>query len=203
MAENKISSVCVFCGSSLGSSEAYKQAALNLANCLAKNNCDLVYGGGNVGLMGVLAQEMDRLDRKILGIIPESIKKFEAVEASGVWGEERVVQSMHERKKMMAENSDAFIALPGGFGTFEELFEIVTWQQLGFHTKPIGVLNVNGYYDHLQKMVQHSVSEGFISEKKHGIIIFESDPERLLQRMKEYTVDVGSTKAALMSSSQT
>jgi uncharacterized protein (TIGR00730 family) len=153
-------SLCIYCGSSPGATPVYAQTARGLAQAMVDHNIALVYGGGNVGLMGVIADEMLRLGGQATGVIPEALLQKEL----GHRGLTRlhIVKDMHERKAMMADLSDGFIAMPGGIGTLEELFEVFTWAQLGFHEKPIGLLNVAGFYDGLLQFIQHMVSQRFL-----------------------------------------
>jgi uncharacterized protein (TIGR00730 family) len=176
-----LKSVCVFCGSRRGGRPEYREAAEGLGAVLAERGLRLVYGGGSTGLMGVVANTVLAAGGQVLGIIPEALATKE-VAHFGV-SELRVVASMHERKAAMADESDAFIALPGGFGTFEELFEVVTWAQLGFHAKPIGVMNVDGFFDGLLALVDHAITEGFILAGQRGLLIEAPTPAALLDRL--------------------
>ncbi len=176
--------ITVFCGSSSGFRVEYTEAAVNLAHCLAERNIRLIYGGGNVGLMGIIADEVMRLGGEVIGIIPHSLNKKE-VGHRGIT-ELRVVGSMHERKALMAELTDGFIAMPGGIGTFEEFFEILTWAQLGFHGKPCGILNVAGYYDALLALCDNAVSEGFLRDVHRQLILDETDSILLLDKMLNF-----------------
>ena len=176
--------ITVFCGSSNGFRIEYAEAAVNLARCLAERNIRLIYGGGNVGLMGIIADEVMRLGGEVIGIIPHSLDKKE-VGHRGIT-ELRVVGSMHERKALMAELTDGFIAMPGGIGTFEEFFEILTWAQLGFHEKPCGILNVAGYYDGLLALCDNAVGEGFLRDVHRQLILDESDSILLLDKMLNF-----------------
>ncbi len=174
-------SVTVFCGSSSGFQPEYAEAARDLACELVKRNIRLVYGGGNVGLMGIIADEVMRQGGEVIGIIPESLDKKE-VGHRGIT-ELKVVSSMHERKALMAELADGFIAMPGGIGTFEEFFEILTWAQLGFHDKPCGILNVKNYYDDLLKLCNNAVNQGFLRAEHRELIIEDSTPFSLIEQM--------------------
>ncbi len=176
--------VTVFCGSSNGFRVEYAEAAKDLARCLVERNIRLIYGGGNIGLMGIIADEVMRLGGAVVGIIPESLDKKE-VGHRGIT-ELRVVASMHERKALMAELTDGFIAMPGGIGTFEEFFEILTWAQLGFHRKPCGILNVAGYYDGLLALCDNAVGEGFLRDVHRRLILEESEPILLLEKMDNF-----------------
>lgn len=177
-------SICVYCGSSFGKNPQYKEAAKLLGKTLSQRNLALVYGGASVGLMGETADSVLENGGQAIGVIPQAIEKKE-ISHKGLT-ELHVVGSMHERKAKMAELSDGFIALPGGLGTFEELFEILTWAQLGFHAKPCGVLNINGYFDKLIEFVDHAVNEAFIKEIHRDLLIVESDPNKLLDAFSVY-----------------
>jgi uncharacterized protein (TIGR00730 family) len=176
--------ICVFCGSSSGESPIYLEAATRLATLLAREGLGLVYGGSKVGLMGRLADVMLEQGGEVVGVIPQALVNREV--GHGGLTELRVVGSMHERKAVMVERSDAFIALPGGLGTLEELFEVVTWGQLGLHRKPSGLLDVNGYYRPLIRFLDHAVTEGFLSATHRRMILVEDDPEVLLGRLTAY-----------------
>jgi uncharacterized protein (TIGR00730 family) len=173
--------VCVFCGSSIGNQRAYGEAAEALGAVLAERGIGLVYGGGNVGLMGVIADAVMANGGQVIGVIPQSLADRE-IAHSGIT-ELRVVDSMHTRKAMLAELADAFIAMPGGVGTFEEFFEVVTWTQLGLHRKPCGLLNVNGFYAPLVVFIDQAVTEGFIKPVHRAAIVVDSDPVRLLDTL--------------------
>ncbi len=174
--------ITVFCGSNSGFRTDYAEAARTLARLFAQNNIRLIYGGGNVGLMGIIADEVMQLGGEVVGIIPDSLDKKE-VGHRGI-SELRVVGSMHERKAQMAELADGFIAMPGGIGTFEEFFEILTWAQLGFHEKPCAVLNIAGYYDGLLALCDNAVTEGFLRPAHRQLILDDSNPEFLLEKMR-------------------
>jgi uncharacterized protein (TIGR00730 family) len=176
--------VCVFCGSSPGRDPRYVAAAREMALALVARGEGLVFGGGSVGLMGVLADALLAAGGEALGVIPHGLVAREIAHRSLT--EMRVVPSMHARKALMAELSDAFVALPGGFGTFEELLEMVTWAQLGIHRKPIGLLNVAGYYDSLIALVDHAVREGFVPPGNRGLILVDGEPGPLLERLSAY-----------------
>ncbi|MBB3211261.1 hypothetical protein FHW67_000496 [Herbaspirillum sp. Sphag1AN] len=177
-------SICVYCGSSSGASEIYAEGARALAQQLVKDNIALVYGGGNVGLMGVIASEVIRLGGEATGVIPKALLDKEL----GHHGLTRlhIVKDMHERKALMAELSDGFIAMPGGIGTLEELFEVLTWAQLGFHYKPIALLNVAGFYDNLIAFIEHLVSQRFLTAEQALLMMHENDPAALLSRFKSF-----------------
>jgi uncharacterized protein (TIGR00730 family) len=152
--------ICVFCGSSNGNSEKYLKLAEQVGQVIAKKNLGLVYGGGNVGLMGAVAHAASQKGSEVIGVIPKSLMTREMADFEV--GQLHVVENMHERKRMMYDFSDAFLILPGGMGTLDEMFEITTWAQLGLHQKPIYILNEFGFYDHLIQFIQHSNQEGFI-----------------------------------------
>jgi uncharacterized protein (TIGR00730 family) len=174
--------ITVFCGSNSGFRTEYAEAARALARLFVSRNIRLVYGGGNVGLMGIIADEVMRAGGEVIGIIPESLDKKE-VGHRGIT-ELRVVGSMHERKAQMAELADGFIAMPGGIGTFEEFFEILTWAQLGFHEKPCAILNIAGYYNGLLALCDNAVREGFLRPAHRQLILEDSNPEFLLEKMR-------------------
>jgi len=182
--------VCVFCGSSTGVRREYRESAEAIAIHLAKRRVDVVFGGGCVGLMGVVADTTLAHGGHVIGVIPSAMVARE-IAHRGV-PDLRIVSSMHERKALMASLSDAFIALPGGFGTFEEFCEAVTWTQLGLHRKPCGLLNVAGYYDPLVALFDRAVSDGFIRAENRGIVVTESDPEALIHRLNERPATAGS-----------
>jgi len=176
--------ICVFCGSSSGSDRVYLETAAKVGEFLVANSIELVFGGGRVGLMGRIADTVMAKGGRAIGVIPAALDKKEIAHRGLT--ELHIVDSMHERKAMMAELSDGFIALPGGFGTFEEFCEIVTWAQLGIHQKPCALLNVNGFYDHMITMFDHSTRQGFIRDEHRGIVLVESDIESLFDLMKNY-----------------
>jgi hypothetical protein len=173
--------ICVFCGSKVGAAAAYREAAAALATEMARRQVGAVYGGGSVGLMGVLADCLLQAGGEIIGVIPEALATKELLHPNVC--DMRRVADMHQRKALMAELADAFVALPGGYGTFEELFEIVTWAQLGFHRKNIGLLNVAGYFDPLVELIEHAIREEFIIPAHRELIVVESEPIRLLDRL--------------------
>ena len=180
--------ICVFCGSSPGARRGYAEAAKSLARYLAANKITVVYGGGNVGLMGTLADATLEAGGEIMGVIPEALRNRELSHTR--LPDLRVVGSMHERKAMMAELSDAFIAMPGGFGTFEEFCEVVTWTQLGLHRKPCGLLNVEGYYEPLLALFDHAEAEQFVKPAHRQMVISESSPQLLVERLLAYELPV-------------
>lgn len=180
----ELKSICVFCGSNFGSRPEYAAAAESLGKLLIQHSISLVYGGAKAGLMGKIADAVLNAGGKVIGIIPQALVLKE-IAHEGVT-ELRVVDSMHERKALMADLADGFIALPGGFGTLDEFCEILTWAQLGIHHKPCGVLNVNGYFDNFLKLLDHAVSELFLRPLHRAMVISENDPETLLGRMIQY-----------------
>jgi uncharacterized protein (TIGR00730 family) len=176
--------VCVYAGSNPGSHPDYADAARALAATLAERGIGLVYGGGKVGLMGVLADTMLDARGEAIGVMPQALIDRE-IGHRGLT-ELRVVDSMHARKALMAELSDAFVAVPGGIGTLEELIEVYTWSQLGIHRKPCGVLNVRGYYDHLAAFLDHAVTQGFLRPQHRAVLSAASEPADLLDRLAAY-----------------
>jgi len=176
-------SIAVYCGASLGADPVYAAAARGLARALVDHNIGLVYGGGRVGLMGVIADEVLRLGGEATGVIPKQLVEREVGHA----GLTRlfVVKDMHERKAMMSELAEGFIAMPGGMGTLEELFEMITWAQLGIHAKPIGLLNVNGFYDGLSTFVDHLVATGFVRPAHAALMTLDADPDALIGRLRQ------------------
>jgi uncharacterized protein (TIGR00730 family) len=179
-----ISRICVYCGSSSGRLEVYSDAARALAAELVNRNIGLVYGGASIGIMGLIADAVLDLGGQAIGVIPESLVRKEIVHINLT--ELHITKSMHERKSMMADLSDGFIALPGGIGTLEEIFEILTWAQLGFHRKPCGLLNVESYFDSLTAFLDHSVQERFVKQAHRQMLVVEKDPKVLLDRFKSY-----------------
>jgi uncharacterized protein (TIGR00730 family) len=170
--------ICVFCGSQAGTNSLYQQAAIDLGQRLARHGYGLVYGGGHVGLMGIIADAVLTSGGAVIGVIPESMVARELAHTGLT--ELHVVSGMHERKARMATLADAFIALPGGYGTFEELFEVITWAQIGLHRKPIGLLNVAGYFNALRALVEHAITEGFIRAEHRHLLTIADDPATLL-----------------------
>jgi uncharacterized protein (TIGR00730 family) len=190
--------ICVFCGSNGGADPIYLETAAEVGRFLASNNVELVYGGGRIGLMGKVADEVLAAGGRVIGAIPEALAVKE-VAHQGL-SELHIVNSMHERKALMAELADGFIALPGGFGTFEELCEIITWAQLGIHQKPCALLNVAGYYDHLIAQFDLAVRQEFIRDEHRRLVLVDSSIEGLFEQMKNYRppvlekwIDKGST----------
>lgn len=179
-----MNSVCVFCGSSVGNDPAYAEVARRLGRTLAESNTILVYGGGHVGLMGVVADAALEIGGEVIGVMPKSLVDRE-IGHTGLT-KLHVVHSMHERKALMSELSEGFIALPGGNGTLEEFFEVLTWAQLGEHDKPCGILNVAGYYDPLLKVFDRMVARAFLKEEHRNLVLVEEDPSALLDRFESY-----------------
>jgi len=173
----------------MGARPVYADAARSLARALAENGISLVYGGGNVGLMGVIADELMRLGGEVIGVIPRALMDMEV--GHGGLTRLHIVKDMHERKAMMGELADGFIAMPGGIGTLEELFEMLTWAQLGFHGKPIGVLNVNRFYDGLANLLEHIVNERFLKIEDAARLIYEENPDLLIRRLQAGTPGAG------------
>jgi uncharacterized protein (TIGR00730 family) len=178
------SGICVFCGSSPGGRTAYRDAAGEIGRLLAAQDRTLVYGGGNVGMMGTLADAALVAGGRVIGVIPRHLVARE-VAHNGVT-ELRIVESMHQRKQLMADLSDAFVLLPGGLGSLEEFFEIWTWGQLGLHQKPYGILNVEGYFDPLLAFLDHAVAERFVRPGHRALLIVDDDPARLLERLDDH-----------------
>lgn len=183
-----VRSVCVFCGASTGVNPAYREAAVALGQAIAQRGLTLVYGGGAVGLMGIVADAAMDAGGEVIGIIPQALKDAE-VGHSGLTRLE-VVDGMHARKARMAELSDAFVALPGGLGTLEELFEVWTWGQLGYHAKPLGLLDVNGFYSKLGSFLDHVVEEGFVRPQHRAMLRLADSPAELLDAMDSYQAPV-------------
>jgi uncharacterized protein (TIGR00730 family) len=184
-----IQKVCVFCGSSDKIAEPYLDAASEMGRALAKRNLTLVYGAGGTGLMGALADAVLAGGAHVIGITPESFNTPQLIHPN--LAELHVVKTMHERKALMVDISDAFIALPGGFGTLEELFEILCWAQVGLHDKPVGVLDSLGYFGPLHKLIEHAREEGFIYAEHRALLIHDADPDALLDRMAIYQPPAG------------
>ena len=176
--------ICVFCGSQSGTDLRYRQAAIELGGLLAQRGHGLVYGGGHVGLMGIIADSVLQAGGSVTGVIPRPMTERELAHETVT--KLYVVSSMHERKALMASLSDAFIALPGGYGTLEELFEVIAWAQLGIHRKPIGLLNVAGYFDALLSLVDHMIGEGFIKTKHRGLFVTAEQPQALLDALQRH-----------------
>ncbi len=184
VAELTMRRICVYCGSSPGRRPEYAETARSLARALATRKIGLVYGGASIGIMGELANGVLAAGGEVIGVMPQALVDKE-VSHKGLT-ELRVVNSMHERKAMMAELSDGFIALPGGLGTFEELFEVLTWSQLGFHSKPIALLNSARYFDHLLLFMDQAVDEGFVKKPHRDMLLVSEEADRLLDLMADY-----------------
>ncbi len=178
--------ICVFCGSSSGARPSYAEAAISVARCLAAGKIGLVYGGGNIGLMGTLADAALEAGGEVIGVIPRALAAKELSHAR--LSDLHVVGSMHERKARMAGLSDAFLALPGGYGTLEEFCEVLTWAQLGLHRKPCGLLNVEGYFDHLLMLFDHAVAEQFVKPAHRLMVLSDTRAAPLINRLLEYQV---------------
>ena len=181
---NKLEKICVFCGSSEGNDLAIIQAAQKVGQLFAEREITLVYGAAKIGVMGILAKSVLDNGGNVIGVIPNFLKKKEVVHLGLT--ELITTENMHERKLKMQEASDGFIALPGGMGTLEELFEIITWLQLGLHQKPIGLLNIHGFYDDLIKMLETMVRKGFLSMENYNLLLVDCDPASLLKKMEEF-----------------
>jgi uncharacterized protein (TIGR00730 family) len=173
--------VCVYCGSSLGTKERYRDCAVRVGTLLAQRRIALVYGAGNLGLMGAVADAALKHGGEAIGVIPQILVDLELAHQG--LNDLRIVDTMHERKATMAQLADAFIALPGGMGTLEELAEILTWAQLDIHHKPVGLLNEGGYYDHLLTFLDHAVAEGFLRQAHRDLLIVDDDPTSLLEAL--------------------
>jgi uncharacterized protein (TIGR00730 family) len=176
--------ICVFCGSCHGFRPEYGAMAARLGRTLAVRGLGVVYGGGNIGLMGTLADAVLAEHGEVIGVIPQGLVAKELAHQG--LSDLRVVSSMHQRKALMADLSDAFIAIPGGYGTLEEFFEAVTWSQLGLHQKPCGLLNVANYYDPLRALLEHATAEGFIRPTHRSLVLVEEDPDRLIDLLAAY-----------------
>lgn len=184
--------ICVYSGSNIGNRPEYKEAAIKLSDVLVTNDIELVYGGSKVGLMGEIANQMLENGAKATGVMPKGLFPKEIIH-------DRLsslieVNDMHERKKTMANLSDGFIALPGGIGTFEELFETLSWAQLGIHQKPVGVLNAAGFFDPVLSLLQNTVKEGFMNESNLKLLLVSADPKELVDMMENYVPPVLDTK---------
>ena len=176
--------ICVYCGSNPGKSAEFLESARSLARELVQREICLVYGGASVGIMGEIADTVLAGGGEVIGVIPQALVDKEVSHAGLT--ELKIVDSMHERKEIMADISEGFIALPGGLGTIEEIFEVLTWAQLGFHKKPCALLNVKGYYDKLTQFLNHAVAEGFIANPHREMLLVEDEPHRLLEIMAAY-----------------
>ena len=176
--------ICVFCGSKSGTNSNYRTAAEQLGTLMAEQGHRLIYGGGSVGLMGAIADQVLKQGGEVIGVLPKMLATKE-LKHTGVT-QMHLTENMHDRKALMAEQADAFIAMPGGYGTFEELFEILTWAQLGIHRKSIGVLDTNGYYQPLLQMIEHAISAGFIKPEHRQLLVAAADPATLLEQLSEH-----------------
>ncbi len=181
---NKLDKICVFCGSNEGNDTMIIDVSKQLGKKLAKNNITLVYGAAKIGVMGVVAKAALKKKGQVIGVIPEFLKNKEVVHLG--LNELITTQNMHERKLKLHEISDGFIALPGGIGTLEELFEIFTWLQLGLHSKPIGLLNINHFYDDLIGLLENMVRKGFLSMDNYELLLVDDDIDRLIQKMMKF-----------------
>ncbi len=177
--------ICVYCGSSMGFDPEHEKTANAFGNYLAKQNLTLIYGAGNVGLMGTLANAVLDNGGQVVGVIPQFLKDWE-VAHTGI-SELIVTKTMHARKEIMADKADAFVALSGGFGTFDELFEIMTWAQLGLHSKPVGLLNIKGFYDPLLTMIDQLVSAGFLKAENRDLLLVGNSIDELFEKLNAYT----------------
>ncbi|KAK4356370.1 hypothetical protein RND71_025341 [Anisodus tanguticus] len=185
MKQSKFKKICVFCGSSPGKKSSYKEAAVELGKELVSRNIDLVYGGGSIGLMGLVSQAVHNGGQHVLGVIPRTLMPREIT--GETVGEVKAVADMHQRKAEMAKHSDAFIALPGGYGTLEELLEVIAWAQLGIHDNPVGLLNVDGYYNSLLTFIDKAVEEGFICPNARQIFVSAPTAKELMNKLEEYS----------------
>ncbi|KAK1552858.1 hypothetical protein Q3G72_024599 [Acer saccharum] len=182
--KTRFKKICVFCGSKAGCKPSFSEAALQLGKQLVERKIGLVYGGGSVGLMGLISQTVFNGGCHVLGVIPKALMSHEI--SGETIGELKTVADMHQRKSEMAKQADAFIALPGGYGTMEELLEVITWSQLGIHEKPVGLLNVDGYYNSLLALFDKGVEEGFIDDSARNILVMADNAEELINKMEEY-----------------
>jgi len=177
-------SICIYCGSSTGNGNTYRDAAILMGETLAQEGISLVYGGGGIGLMGIVADTVIKNGGKVIGVIPRFLDERELSHSN--LSELILVDTMHERKQIMADNADGFIAMPGGVGTFEEIFEAITWSQLKIHDKPCAFYNVNGFYDSISSSLDRAVTDGFINGGFRDAIYFESEPDTILTRFRTY-----------------
>ncbi|MBD3676126.1 MAG: TIGR00730 family Rossman fold protein [Planctomycetaceae bacterium] len=176
--------ICIYCGSKTGNHPAYREAAEELGREMINRNLELVFGAGSIGMMGVVADSVLEAGGTVIGVIPKFLSGREVMHQQ--MSETHIVESMHERKALMEEMSNGFIALPGGLGTFEELFEILTWSQLGLHRKNVGLLNVRGYFDPLLQQVNHAIAEGFVKEDNRDLFVVSNEPGELLDLMDQH-----------------
>jgi hypothetical protein len=194
MPPSEIRRICVFCGSSSGRGDHYLRVARAAAQALAANRLGLVYGGASVGCMGALADAMLRMGGEVIGVIPRSMQERE-IAHTGLT-KLHIVETMHQRKALMADLADAFIALPGAYGTLDEFFEILTWAQIRIHAKPAGLLNVDGFYDPLLEFLDRAVVEGFLKQDHRGLFLVDVTPERLVERLLSHRPAAASKWAA-------
>ncbi|RAL22803.1 TIGR00730 family Rossman fold protein [Lujinxingia litoralis] len=180
-----LASLCVYCGSSPGNDPRFVDGARALGNAMARRQCALVYGGSRFGMMGAIADSVLEAGGRAIGILPHGLSTKEAGHPG--LDELHMVDSMHQRKALMIEKSQGFVAMPGGMGTFEELCEVVTWSQLGIHQRPIGIYNLLGYFDPFLTFLDHAVESGFLKRSHRELLLVEDDPERLLDRMEGFT----------------
>lgn len=185
----ELASLCVFCGANAGNNHRYLAAAADLGQRLGQRGIDLVYGGGSVGLMGAVARAAREHGSRVTGVIPAALTTKELM--GDPIGTLEVVETMHERKARMNALADGFIGLPGGFGTLEELLEAITWGQLGIHTKPVGLLNVDGYYEPLIRLIAHGVAEGFVRPQHRGLVLVAESADALLAQLQNYSPPPG------------
>lgn len=185
--------VCVFCGSSSGTSPVYMKSAEKLGQLFRDNNWALVYGGGTTGMMGCLAKSLTTKGGQVEGIIPQALIQREASEEpdESLYGKTTIVHDMHTRKRLMGQKAEAFIALPGGYGTAEELFEVITWNQLGIHSRPVVLLNIDGFYDGLNDWINKAVESGFVSQSNKNIVVCVNSPEEAIEAVNNYKVAEG------------
>lgn len=176
--------ICVFCGSSFGIHPEYSEAAVALGQALVDQQIGLIYGGGNVGLMGEIARTVFEQGGHVTGVIPKALADREV--AYTELTDLRIVKDMHERKALMADLADGFIAMPGGFGTLEEFFEAITWSQLAIHNKPCGLLNIGNFYDLLIRFLDHTVEHGFVPQANRNMILMDANPQKLIEKLRHY-----------------
>lgn len=191
LVKKKIQSLCVYCGASAGHAAIHTEAARHLASLMVQNEIALVYGGGQVGLMGIIADAVLAAGGTVTGVIPQALMASEV--GHNHLTRQIVVKDMHERKALMAELSDGFIAMPGGIGTLEELFETLTWAQLGFHDKPVGLLNPAGFFDGLIDFLQHLVQQGFLKQEHAALLLADADPAALLRKLQQFEMAEGAS----------
>ncbi|WP_417390928.1 TIGR00730 family Rossman fold protein [Gimesia sp.] len=185
---SRLNSICVFCGSKSGNNAQYRQSAVELGSLMAERNISLVYGGGSIGLMGIIADAVLDAGGEVIGVIPQQLAMKELIHPRV--DQMHIVDNMHTRKAMMSELCDAFIAMPGGFGTLEELFEVVSWIQLGIYRKPMGLLNTAGFYDPLLNLVDHCIETEFIKSKYRDLIIADEVPATLVDHLTHHQLPV-------------